>query len=88
MIPCVHFILKCRLCFSRVPLCTPMAALLRAIPFPSRFDLGFHALSINPICVFDVCNFGLFHHFLFSLACFAFNTGGLGTIRSVGHMRG
>ena len=63
------------------------AALLRAIPFPSRFDLGFFALSIIPICVFDGRNFGVFHQFI-SLACFSFNTGGLDTIRSVGHMRG
>ena len=87
MIPCVHFILKCLRCFSRVQLCTPRAALLRAIQFPSRFDLGVYALSIIPICVFDGRNFGVFHQFI-SLACFSFNTGGLDTIRSVGHMLG
>ena len=74
MIPCVHFILKCRLCFSRVQSCTPMAALLRAIPFPSRFDFGFYALSIIPSCVFDGRNCCVFPQFI-SLACFSFNTG-------------
>ena len=73
MIPCVHFIMKCRLCFSRVQLFAPMAALLKAIPFSSRFDLGSYAISIIPSCVLDGCNFCVFPQFL-SLACFSFNT--------------